>query len=146
MFYSNTRFIKANHPNAYDKEVRDALCRNCGCVIGEQLRYPHLKSEVFNFASEKDSYEYCPHCGHKFVKTNKEFWCITTEDDWGLLYLGWQNPVWNEDGYFWTSKNVIREILQHNIPEHPFLFKTEQEAIKHAKSIGLPQKWKAIKF
>ena len=27
-------------------------------------------------------------------------------------YLGWQNPYWDDDGYFWTSKDTIVEILQ----------------------------------
>ena len=60
MYYSNPRLIKAKHPQPYDKEVRDAMCRNCGCIIGEQLRYPHLTDDFhfndneFRFKNDKE--------------------------------------------------------------------------------------------
>lgn len=76
-----------------------------------------------------------------------EVWCITTD---GLIdetmYLGWQNPAWTDDGYFWTYKDVISEILANNTPEHPFLFKSRKDAIAHLKSINLPQRCRVIRF
>lgn len=72
MFFSNKRLIYAhqdrNRPyynHSYDRDVRDALCSECGKVIGEQVRYPHFK-ESFHFEDEKAKYTHCPYCGHKF--------------------------------------------------------------------------------
>jgi hypothetical protein len=54
-------------------------------------------------------------------------------------YLGWQNPAWDEDGYFWTSKDVIYEIVKdrNNTKEHPFLFESEEQAKNFAEDIQL---------
>lgn len=76
-------------------------------------------------------------------------WCIITTDESyidGRAYLGWQNPVWEESGYFWTSRDVFESILNNSTPEHPFLFDSRNEAIKHLKSIHIPQMCKVIKY
>lgn len=70
-------------------------------------------------------------------------WCIVSKDfDLNeIYYLGWQNPAYNESGYFWTSKEVIKKIAaMNNTIEHPFLFDSKWKAIKHLKSINIPQK------
>jgi len=62
-------------------------------------------------------------------------------------YLGWQNPAWDEDGYFWTSKDTIVEILKegNNTAEHPFLFKSKKGAEKFANKMQITdfyiEKW-----
>lgn len=68
-------------------------------------------------------------------------WIITTErfGDKETVYLGWQDPAWDDDGYFWTSKEVIKKIIKNNTPEHPFLFDTKTKAIKHLKNLHIPQ-------
>lgn len=55
------------------------------------------------------------------------------------LYLGWQNPAWDEDGYFWTSKDTIKDIISYgsNTRKHPFLFRTEKDAWKFANKLGI---------
>ena len=75
-------------------------------------------------------------------------WCIITEHilDKEIMYLGWQHPVWEDDGYFWTYKDVIKEIIKDNVPEHPFLFESRGEAVKALKALKLPQKCKVIEF
>lgn len=75
MFYGKTRFIKAHQNRSisyynhyYDREVRDAICSNCGVIIGEQVKYDMDKKFHFDDTKEKDNYSYCPYCGHKFNK------------------------------------------------------------------------------
>lgn len=76
-------------------------------------------------------------------------WCITTDnithDE--TVYLGWQNPVWDEDGYFWTSKEVVSKIINtNNTKEHPFIFTRRTEAIKHLKTLHIPQKCRVVRW
>lgn len=77
-----------------------------------------------------------------------EQWCITTDNicNDGTVYLGWQNPAWYEDGYFWTSKEVLKDIVANNTPEHPFLFNSRRAAIKCLNSINIPQKCRIIRW
>jgi len=67
---------------------------------------------------------------------------ISNNDDLGLfpeLYLGWQKPVWDEDGYFWTSKGTISKILEagNNIEDHLFIFNTLGQAQSLAEHLEL---------
>lgn len=76
-------------------------------------------------------------------------WIITTEgflDKNKIEYLGWQSPAWDEDGYFWTSKDVIKQIVKNNTSEHPFLFDTREKAIKLLRSIHIPQKCRVVQI
>ena len=77
---------------------------------------------------------------------------ITTNNICGVkleetCYLCWQNSVWDEDGYFWTSKDTIVEIIKegNNTAEHPFLFKSKKEAEKFANKMQITdfyiEKW-----
>lgn len=72
--------------------------------------------------------------------------CFTDKNE--IMYLGWQNPAWDDDGYFWTSKETIQTILWNgnNTKEHPFLFNTREDAIIHLKRINIPQKCRVIKW
>lgn len=64
-----------------------------------------------------------------------------------VYYLAWQNPVFLGDmGYFWTSKETVKEILCNNTKDHPFLFRSRAEAIAHLKSINIPQKCNIIRW
>ena len=72
MIYGNKRLIYAHqdvsrpyYNHSYDRDVRDALCSECGKVIGEQVKYPDFEKD-FSFGDEKDKYTHCPYCGHKF--------------------------------------------------------------------------------
>jgi len=77
---------------------------------------------------------------------------ITTNNICGVkleetCYLCWQNSVWDEDGYFWTSKDAVNEILKmgNNTKEHPFLFEIETQANLFAKRLEITdyviEKW-----
>lgn len=68
MFYSSERFYK-DVRNHYDRYERDAICSSCGTIIGEQVKYDMWADSGFIFNDEKDSYSYCPYCGHKFNKS-----------------------------------------------------------------------------
>lgn len=85
---------------------------------------------------------------YKLSELAHEKWCITAKilDDDEMSYLAWQNPVWDEDGYFWTSRDVVENIIEKNTPEHPFLFNNRRVAIKHLKSINIPQKCRVIRW
>lgn len=41
-------------------------------------------------------------------------------------YLAWQMMPWDNDGYFWTSWQVLEDILkknpEYNMPQHQFAF------------------------
>lgn len=78
-----------------------------------------------------------------------EKWCITTDNlnHDKTVYLGWQNPVWDEDGYFWTSKEILEKIVEtNNTEEHPFIFTSRNKAIKHLKTLRIPQKCRVVKW
>lgn len=78
-----------------------------------------------------------------------EKWCITTDNltSDGTMYLGWQNPAWDEDGYFWTSKEILEKIVEtNNTEEHPFIFTSRNKAIKHLKTLHIPQKCRVVKW
>ena len=78
-----------------------------------------------------------------------EKWCITTDDIThdGIVYLGWQNPTWDEDGYFWTSKENLEKIVEaNNTEEHPFIFTSRNKAIKYLKTLHIPQKCRVVKW
>jgi len=75
-------------------------------------------------------------------------WCITTDNicNDGIVYLGWQTPAWDEDGYFWTSKEILQGIIANSTPDHPFLFNSRRAAIRHLKSIDIPQKCRVVRW
>ena len=77
--------------------------------------------------------------------------CIITRDPFGVgnndvMYLAWQTPAWDEDGYFWTWKDSMKEILHNNTPEHPFLFNNREEAKAFLEKHNLPQKCEIIRW
>ena len=73
-------------------------------------------------------------------------YCIVSNVLGGTMYLAWQNPVWDDDGYFWTSKDIMTKILCNNTKEHPFLFHNKREAVKHLKSINIPYKCSIVRW
>lgn len=86
---------------------------------------------------------------YKLSELTHEKWCITAKlfdfDD-EISYLAWQKPAWDEDGYFWTSRDIVEGIINNNTPEHPFLFNSRRTAIKYLKSINIPQKCRIIRW
>lgn len=75
----------------------------------------------------------------------RTMWIITTNLHNNVTaYLGWQKPAWDESGYFWTSEDIIRQIVKNSTCDHPFLFNTRKAGIKHLKSLTIPQKCKVI--
>lgn len=79
----------------------------------------------------------------------KPVWCITTdflEDGKSIEYLAWQNPAWDDDGFFWTNKETMKEIYGNNTFEHRFLFATQKQAISHLKKIHIPQRCRIVQY
>lgn len=85
---------------------------------------------------------------YKLSQLKHEKWCITTDDTCNneILYLAWQNHCWNVDGYYWTSKENFEKLVDKSTKEHPFLFNSRKSAIKHLKSINIPQKCRIIRW
>lgn len=84
---------------------------------------------------------------YKLSELVHEKWCITAKlFDNEIYYLAWQEPAWDEDGYFWTSRETLQEEIGNNTPDHPFLFNSRRAAIKHLKSINIPQKCKVVRW
>ena len=74
-------------------------------------------------------------------------YCIINKENGEIYYLAWQNPVsYGEDGYFWTSKEILTKCRSNNTEEHPFLFVNRTEAIKHLKTLNIPQKCSIVKI
>lgn len=83
----------------------------------------------------------------KLSELKHEKWCITSKFfDNKTYYLAWQEVAWDEDGYFWTSRDIVESIIKNNTPEHPFLFNSRRTAIKHLKSIDIPQKCRIVRW
>lgn len=61
-------------------------------------------------------------------------YCICAEICGEDMYLCWQNPVWEDNGYFWTWKEYLDKCIQDNSKEHPFLFNSEDEANEFIKT------------
>ena len=85
---------------------------------------------------------------YKLSELKHEKWCITTDDlcHDGIVYLAWQKPAWDEDGYFWTSRETLQKAIGNNTLDHPFLFNSRRTAIKYLKSINIPQKCRIIRW
>ena len=48
------------------------------------------------------------------------------------MYLAWQNPGWEDTGYFYSSARSIEEfkdiVRRNHSNEHPFIFKSREKA------------------
>lgn len=56
-----------------------------------------------------------------------------------INYLAWQNPAWDESGYYWTtSLEAFRACLPNNTTDHPFVFDNMDDATKFVAELGLP--------
>ena len=82
---------------------------------------------------------------NEFIK-EKRFY-IATDDksyDEGMAFLSWQYPGYEDTGYFWTSLETLNKMIPHMKNEFPFVFKTKNEAVKHLKTLGIPQKCRIV--
>lgn len=80
---------------------------------------------------------------------NNEKWIITTDSFFNkneTLYLAWQEPAWDEDGYFWTWKDVFKELENQSTLEHPFIFVSRKAAIRKLKKLNIPCKCRVVKW
>ena len=69
---------------------------------------------------------------------------IIHTDEFGSHYLAWQNPAWDDSGYFWTSRKTFMEVLRNSTSEHPFLFDTKREACTWLRLSGITTPCKII--
>ena len=84
---------------------------------------------------------------YKLSELEHEKWCITAKlFDNEISYLAWQKSAWDEDGYFWTSRDIVESIIKKNTLDHPFLFDSRRAAIKHLKSINISQKCRIVRW
>ena len=67
---------------------------------------------------------------------NKKYIIIHT-DKCGTRYLAWQNPAWDESGYFWTSRKTFIKVLRNSTTDHPFLFNSRREACTWLRLSGI---------
>jgi DNA-directed RNA polymerase subunit RPC12/RpoP len=75
MICSPEIFIRAHqdvnrryYNHSYDRYVKKVGCVGCGKELGEVERYPTWDRKFSFSESEKNNYEFCPYCGHKFNK------------------------------------------------------------------------------
>lgn len=75
------------------------------------------------------------------VKKMREMYIVTSHFWEKTFYLAWQPPVFEDDGYFWTGREVVEEIRKEspefNNCDHPFLFETEEAATQKAEQLKL---------
>ena len=64
LVYSNSFYIKDNG-NGYSLHIRDAICSNCGKIIGRQEKYERMYKEFAFSNREKAEWGYCPYCASK---------------------------------------------------------------------------------
>lgn len=70
LVFSSPRFNPKRDGHGYEYYSRDAICGECGSVIGSQSCYEHKPmEEKFYFENrDKNYYEFCPYCGKKLKK------------------------------------------------------------------------------
>jgi len=123
-------------------------CVDCGNMF-------ILKGGEIDFYNKKGLHKprRCKSCRDKRRNKENNMYIITSKG--GLFgaepdridYLGWQNPYWDDDGYFWTSKDTIVEILKegNNTKEHPFLFNSVKQAKEFSQKLKIKdyniEKW-----
>lgn len=61
--HENTSISYRNH--SYDRHVRDAICGNCGKLIGEQIKYPNFDKQFYFENTETRKWKHCPYCSEK---------------------------------------------------------------------------------
>ena len=71
-------------------------------------------------------------------------YAIIHTDKFGSHYLAWQNPAWDDSGYFWTNRKTFMEVLRNSTSEHPFLFNTRREACTWLRLSGITALCKII--
>ena len=73
-------------------------------------------------------------------------YCIRTKTYGDIMYLAWQYPGWDDDGYFWTSEEYLKKLLHHNVPEHPFAFTTANSACEFLKTFECAAQCEVVRF
>ena len=73
LVYSSGQFVGKRNGHGYEYYKRDAICGECGSVIGEQNCYEHSPKEQEYFFKDRDKqkYKFCPYCSAKLFKEDK---------------------------------------------------------------------------
>lgn len=83
----------------------------------------------------------------KTVRFLNSGWCIATDfSENDIVYLCWQQPAWEDDGYFWTSIDSLLKCICNNTATHPFVFTSRKEAINHIKRLNLTQRCRVVRI
>lgn len=80
------------------------------------------------------------------VADKREWWAITHTDRHGTRYLAWQNPAWDDSGYFWTQRETFVKVLRNSTTTHPFIFKTRDMAYAWLRMSNIRVQCKVIKI
>ena len=68
LVYSSSSYVpKAPGGHGYEHYTRDAICGNCGKVIGNQIKFTDEEGFYF-YTREKNEYIYCPYCGKELKR------------------------------------------------------------------------------
>ena len=66
LVYSSGHFNPKRNGHGYEYYSRDAICGECGSVIGKQDCYDTKEpKKYFFYDREKNDYKFCPYCGKK---------------------------------------------------------------------------------
>lgn len=63
-----------------------------------------------------------------------------------IQYLAWQYPAWDEDGYFWTRRETVLQMIDESANIHRFLFKSEKDAQNLITNLNLKAHCKVTAF
>lgn len=86
-----------------------------------------------------------PVCNINMVNTN-EYYAIIHTDDNLTHYLAWQNPAWDDSGYFWTTRETFMKVLRNSTNVHPFIFPTKDMAYAWLRNSGIRKRCKLAKI
>lgn len=81
--------------------------------------------------------------------TSEAIYCITAINELNreTLYLAWDEKRYFDNGYFWATKDEFEDVVCNNVPEHPFLFNSKQEAAEVLKTLRfIPQTCKIVRY
>ena len=69
LVYSNSFYEQANITNSgYDREIRDAICNQCGKVVGRQQKYCGIDDDWSFEKRDYNDFKYCPYCGRSVYR------------------------------------------------------------------------------
>lgn len=74
LVYSSGKFVGKRNGHGYEYYTRDAICGECGKIIGSQDCYELSPKEQKYFFRDRDKkhYVFCPYCGKPLNKKEEK--------------------------------------------------------------------------